>query len=147
MPEVQPEDPRSASQQSTDPCVATGALALAPIADPSGLATTYPSPVAAPVPDEAAHSDWACLPHDLLVQIFAAQPEPLHNLGAEHTCRAWGHAVRQTGPGRDASIHAGRPAHLHVMSAPHARATKGLAAMSSMISTIPCTSAYRQRAA
>lgn len=39
---------------------------------------------------------WADLPHDLLVRIFAAQPEPLHNLGAEGTCRAWSHAVRSS---------------------------------------------------
>ena len=37
---------------------------------------------------------WADLPHELLVRVFAAQPEPLHNLGAEHTCRACARAVR-----------------------------------------------------
>ena len=41
-----------------------------------------------------ADGRWADLPHELLVQIFASQPEPLHNLGAEYTCRAWSHAVR-----------------------------------------------------
>ncbi len=40
-----------------------------------------------------AESHWADLPHDLLVRIFAAQPEPLHNLGAEFSCRAWAKAV------------------------------------------------------
>jgi len=55
-------------------------------------------PMADPVADSApgcgkASSSWADLPHDLLVRIFAAQPEPLHNLGAEFACRAWAKAV------------------------------------------------------
>ena len=40
-----------------------------------------------------ANSRWADLPHEVLVRIFAAQPEPLHNLGAEFACRAWAAAV------------------------------------------------------
>ena len=51
-------------------------------------------PVADPAPGcGKAGSSWADLPHDLLVRIFAAQPEPLHNLGAEFACRAWAKAV------------------------------------------------------
>ena len=47
---------------------------------------------ASPAPPEAVVT-WADLPHELLVRIFASQPEPLHNLGAECTCRAWSRAV------------------------------------------------------
>ena len=54
-------------------------------ADPAEAATSRP---------EGADSRWADLPHDLLVRTFAAQPEPLHNLAAERTCRSWAHAVR-----------------------------------------------------
>ncbi len=50
-------------------------------------ADAFPAPQQADVP-------WADLPHELLVRIFASQPEPLHNLGAELTCRAWARAVR-----------------------------------------------------
>ena len=62
-------------------------------------ACTVPSMLPAPLimaPASAwteANSHWADLPHDLLVRIFASQPEPLHKLGAEFTCRAWAKAV------------------------------------------------------
>lgn len=54
----------------------------------------HPTGVPAPTPQEADGAcSWADLPHELLVQIFAAQPEPLHNLSGEFVCRAWAHAV------------------------------------------------------
>ena len=59
----------------------------APIMSMPSIAHRAPAPV-------TTNSRWADLPHDLLVRIFASQPEPLHNLGAEGICRAWSHAVR-----------------------------------------------------
>ena len=59
------------------------------------VSSTPPVGVPAPTPQEADGAcSWADLPHELLVQIFAAQPEPLHNLSGEFACRAWAHAVR-----------------------------------------------------
>ena len=48
---------------------------------------------AAPALAEAS-GGWADLPRDLLIRIFTVQPEPLHILGAESTCRPWACAVR-----------------------------------------------------
>ena len=56
------------------------------------MSSTVPVGVPAPTPPEA-DSGWADLPHELLVQIFAAQPEPLHNLSGEFVCRTWAYAV------------------------------------------------------
>jgi len=83
-------------------------------------------PIADPVAEVApargrADARWAELPHDLLVRIFAAQPEPLHNLGAEYTCRAWSRAVRlQTISQHDDADHARRRCEQHVVLYVHA---------------------------
>ena len=66
-------------------------------AEPEASAHRAPPPIANP-PGEMATSRWVDLPHDLLVRIFAEQPEALHNVGAEFTCRAWGCAVRECHP-------------------------------------------------
>ena len=62
---------------------------------PPVVSSPPPVGVPAPTPQETDSAcGWADLPHELLVQIFAAQPEPLHNLSGEFVCRAWAYAVR-----------------------------------------------------